>query len=292
MFQSKHLGSGGGSSFSLSFGGFSSISSLAFSLGLIGLSIDSNLDSNGSAANLFALEELNSLLLLLLTANVNETVALGLAGLPPATTNNTSRVDLNTGLGEQGAEASIIDGEAEVGDEEHRLGGLSSGVFTSGTLRTRGTGLASLLLGGCLATFSRGRTVGGSTFASSFGTLRLALFENLLLVKIDAIYARNLYLGSFLLLGLRSLISRGSSTFSSRLLGVAVGLSFGNLARDSLAATTTRPPLGFPLLLLFLVSRFGDLDDHLAAFELLLVEEFNCFLCSFSTGKGYESIAR
>ena len=101
-------------------------------------------------------------------------------------------------------------------------------------------------------------------------------------------------LGALLLLGLRGLITGGSSTFSSRLLGIAVGLSFGNLAGDSLAAATTRPPLELLLflLLVFLVSRFGNLDDHLTAFKLLLVEEFNCFLCSFSTGKGDESIAR
>ena len=174
MFQCKHLG--GGSS------GGSGFSSISFSLGLIfsGLSINCDLDSNSSAADFLAFDELDSFLLLLLATDINEAVALGLAGLTPAAANNTSGVNVNTSLSEQGTETSIIDREAEVGHEEDGLGGLSSGILTSRALGARCTGLASLLLGGGISTFSRSSTLcsrSGITRSGSLRTLSLTLFR-------------------------------------------------------------------------------------------------------------------
>jgi len=51
--------------------------------------IDGDLDSNGSATNFFALQNLDSILLLLFVANVNEAVTLAPSGLTPPPADNT-----------------------------------------------------------------------------------------------------------------------------------------------------------------------------------------------------------
>ena len=174
MFQCKHLGGRSRS-------GFGSISiGLGLSLSFCGLSIDSNLDSDGPAADLLAFKELDGFLLLLLATDIDEAVALGLAGLAPAATNNTGGVNVNTSLSEQGTETSIIDREAEVGYEEDRLGWFSGGILTSRTLGTRSAGLASLLLRGGIGTFSGSGILcsRSSITGSGRGTLPLTLFKS------------------------------------------------------------------------------------------------------------------
>jgi hypothetical protein len=99
---------------------------------LLFLRVNGNFDSNLPSSNLFALEKLESLLLLVLGANVDESIALGATRLAPATTDDTSRVDVDTGRSEEFRESSVVNGEAEVGDEEHGLGGFASRSFTDG----------------------------------------------------------------------------------------------------------------------------------------------------------------
>ena len=45
------------------------------------------------------------------------------------------------------------------------------------------------------------------------------------------------------------------------------------------------------LLLVFLIRRFGNLDNYLAAIELLFVEELDSFLCGLLCGQRNETIA-
>lgn len=99
-------------------------------LDLLFLRVDGNLDSNLPSSNLFALEKFESLPLLVLGANVDESIALGATRLAPATTDDASRVDVDAGRSEKFRESSIVNGEAEVGDEEHGLGGFASRSFT------------------------------------------------------------------------------------------------------------------------------------------------------------------
>jgi hypothetical protein len=98
--------------------------------GLFFLRVDGNLDSNLPSSNLFALEKFESLPLLILGANVDESISLGATRLAPATTNDTSRVDVDTSRSEEFRESSIVNGEAEVSDEEHSLGRFASRSFT------------------------------------------------------------------------------------------------------------------------------------------------------------------
>jgi hypothetical protein len=105
-------------------------------IGLIGLRVDSNLDGNGATVDVLVVESVNCLLLLGLATDVNKAVALAFARIAPATTNDARRADGNASLFEEGLEASVVNVEAEVGNEEHRLGRLARGFFTC---RTTGT---------------------------------------------------------------------------------------------------------------------------------------------------------
>lgn len=104
--------------------------------------IDSDFDGNGAAADLFALQRRNGLLLLCLATNVHKTVALAPSGLAPAPLNDASGNDIDACISEEGSKGRVIDGETEVGDEEHGFGGLANGVFTSRPSRARCPGLA------------------------------------------------------------------------------------------------------------------------------------------------------
>lgn len=99
------------------------------------------------------------------------------------------------------------------------------------------------------------------------------------------------YSGLFLLLGLGHIVcGRGGILH----LGLAIGLSFGHLARNGLATAPARFPLGLFLLLFFvlLVGRLGNLDDHIATVELLFVKELDSLLSGFYGGHGDKTVAR
>lgn len=152
------LGGGGGSgrssfvgSGSRGGGGSTLLSILMLLLG----GVDSDLDGNRTTGNLLAFKSGDGLLLVLLRANVDEAVALAPPGLAPAATDDASRDDLETSLSEEGGEASIVNAEAKVGNEEHVLGGLSGGgltLSTRGPGSTRLAGARGLLLGLALST--------------------------------------------------------------------------------------------------------------------------------------------
>lgn len=100
------------------------------------------------------------------------------------------------------------------------------------------------------------------------------------------------YVGLLLLLGLGHLVTGGRGTLDG-LGSLAVGFRVSELAGYGL--TTTPAWLAFepPLLSSFLlICRLSDLDDQLAAIELLLVEELNSLLYGFRTVQGYKPIAR
>ena len=165
------LGGGGGSS--RGGGGVSGGSSTFSILVLVG-SVDGDLDGDGATGNLLALKSGNGLLLVLFRTNIDEAVALALPGVPPAAADDASRDHLEASLGEEGGEASVVNAEAKVGDEEHVLGRLSNRGLT---LSTRGPGSTRLanargLLRG-LGAF--GSSLGSGSLAFSGGSLLLAL---------------------------------------------------------------------------------------------------------------------
>lgn len=273
-----------------------------FLMFLLMLSIDSDLNSDGPSANILAIEGSNCFVLLLFTSNVNESVTLAPPGLSPATTNNTSGVDMNAGISEESCEAGIFNGETQVGDEEDRLGELSNGIFTSGPLGARGTrfACARFLGGSCV----RGLTVclrscGFSTLSSGICVGGIALTLRLALKEINGHEMREIcrrdptHVGLFLLLGLGSLISTGSGIIGGSL-DLAISLGFRDFTRDGLATASARSSLE-PLLLLvfiFLVCWLSDLDDHVATVKLFLTEELDRLLRSFCAGQRDESITR
>lgn len=108
--------------------------------------VDGNFDCDLPSADVFALEGFDSLLLLVLGANVNEAVALAPPGCTPASADNTSRFDLDTSVGEEGRETSVINVEPKVGDKENSLGEFASGVLASRTSGTGSLGLTSTRL--------------------------------------------------------------------------------------------------------------------------------------------------
>ena len=153
----------------LGLGSSSGLTLLALQLlfGLLG--VDGDLDGNRAAGDFLALESGDRLLLLLLGANIDEAVALRLAGLAPATANDTGAVDLDAGVSEERSKASIVDVEAKVGDEENglaRLAGrlLSRSTGGTGRLLLLGLGRGGLALGG-------GSAVSGGSVAFSLGLL-------------------------------------------------------------------------------------------------------------------------
>lgn len=99
------------------------------------VSIDGDLDGDGAATDLLALEGIDGLLLFGLVANVNKAVTLAPSGLPPPS-NDASGNDLEASISEKSGQPVVVDVEAEVCNEEHILGWLTDGILTSGT---RGT---------------------------------------------------------------------------------------------------------------------------------------------------------
>jgi len=155
-----------------------------FIMDFVVLRIDSDLDSDLSPSDFLALKELESPLLLFLGTDIDEAIAFGATRLTPSTTNDTSRDDGNSGGSEEFGEGSVIDGEAEIGHEEHGLGRFALGGFTDGTSGLVGFGLDSRGLGFLwlgLGRSSRGvcnGTVGGSSltvFSICLGLFDLAL---------------------------------------------------------------------------------------------------------------------
>lgn len=146
--------------------------------------VDGDLDGDLASSNLLALQGRDGLLLLILRANIDEAVALGAAGLTPAAADNAGRDDVDTGLGEERGQAGIVDGETEVGDEKHVLGGLAFGSLASGAdnLGLAGSLGGLLLLLAFSSSRSRSsRSVSGSSIGRSSGVsisrLLLALRE-------------------------------------------------------------------------------------------------------------------
>ena len=77
---------------------------------LVGL--DGDLDGDGTATDLFALEKLNSLRLLSLVTDIDEAVSLALARVTPTAADDASRVDSNARFCEQRGQAGVVNGEA------------------------------------------------------------------------------------------------------------------------------------------------------------------------------------
>ena len=74
----------------------------------------------------------------------------------------------------------------------------------------------------------------------------------------------------------------------------AIGLGLSDLSGDGFATTSTRPPLGPSLLLLFILlfGGFGNLDDYLTTVKLYFIEELDSFLSGLCAGKSNKSITR
>ena len=123
--------------------------------GIVVGGVHRDLDRDGSATDLLAIESSDSLLLLFLVTDVDEAVALALARLAPAASDDAGRVHGDISIRKELGEAGIVNVEPEVRYEEDALGRLSGGILTSRALGARCTGLASLLLGGGISTFSR-----------------------------------------------------------------------------------------------------------------------------------------
>lgn len=145
--------------------------------------IDGDFDCDLPSRNLLALNELDSLLLLLLVANIDESIALAPPGLAPSPSDNTGGYDLDTSGGEDFGESLVVDIESEVGDENDRLGRLAGGQFPFSTGSTLDLGCAGAFSGfssGGLGGSSGGRSGFISSKSFAFGLLlvaRLALKE-------------------------------------------------------------------------------------------------------------------
>lgn len=113
-------------------------------------SIDCDLDGDGAATDLLALESVDGLLLFILITNVNEAVTLAPSEPAPPLSNNTGRVDLEASISEEGGKAGVVDVEAEVGNEENALGGFADRILAGRAGGTRKPGLALLWLWGIL----------------------------------------------------------------------------------------------------------------------------------------------
>ena len=255
------------------------------------MSIDSYLDSDRPSLDLSALESGNSLLLLILVTNLDETVALALTRTTILPADNTSRNDVDTSFGEQLSERGVIDVETQVGNKEHRLGWLALGFIASSATGTERAPFACRLR---IASFRNflGRGSGlGFAIGNCHGDLGLPLIEWGMNVNRDESIETDR--GLFLLL-----LGFGRFTFGWRSvlwLGFAIGLGFGNLSSDGLGASPSRAPAGrFPILSLpfFLIGWLRYLDDDLAVVKLFLIKELDGFLSSFCCGEGDEPIAR
>jgi hypothetical protein len=90
---------------------------LGLLVGFLYIRVDGNLEDDFTTANFCALKRLDCLLLLLLRTNIDEAITLGAAWLTPATADDASRDDGDSGVGEERGEGGVVDSEAEVGDE-------------------------------------------------------------------------------------------------------------------------------------------------------------------------------
>lgn len=106
-----------------------------------------NLDGNLAPIHLLASKRLQSLLLLLLRTNIDESVTLATAGRTVAATDNASGNDVDVSFLEELAERGVVDVESEVGDEDNGLRRFAFGLFALGARSPRGTGLPGLLRG-------------------------------------------------------------------------------------------------------------------------------------------------
>jgi hypothetical protein len=138
--------------------------------------VDSDLDGDGSSADLLPLQCCDGLLLFCLTTNVDKAITLALPGLTPAPADDAGADDVNASFGEKGRKTGIVNAETEVGDEKHGLGWLASGILTSGASWAGGPGLfGTRLFGrrlrGRLALYGGGisSTVGGSVSVDFLG---------------------------------------------------------------------------------------------------------------------------
>lgn len=138
--------------------------------------VDGNLDGNGPTSELLAVQGGDGLLLVRLGANINEAIALALPGLTPAPAHDASVNNFDSGVSEESCKSSVINSEAEVGDEEHVLGRLASGILASRTSGAGSSGLADArgLLGG-LSAFGDGSSFGRSFSLDGRGSNSLLL---------------------------------------------------------------------------------------------------------------------
>ena len=182
---------------------------LALLCGVV-IGVHCDLDRDGSATDLLALESQDGLLLLLLAANIDEAVALALAGLTPAAAHDARGLHVNACVSEERGKTGVIDVETEVGDKKYGLGRLANGVLAGRARLARGTGLALL---GLLLRLSRGCLAIGSGGRLTIGRLALGLAlwgettlrpRNWVHLAFGCIYAQEASTyGLLLLLGLR-----------------------------------------------------------------------------------------
>lgn len=132
---------------------------------------DGDLDSDLASIDLLALERSESLLLLLLVADIDESVTLATTGLAEATTNDASRDDVDASGLEEVGQGSVVEGEREVGDEDDALGGLSVRLLAFDTGSAGRTRRALGLLGGSVGGSVGRSSIGGDSSSLAFSTL-------------------------------------------------------------------------------------------------------------------------
>jgi hypothetical protein len=222
--------------------------------------VDGDFDGNGPTTHVLALKSLNSLLLLFLPTNVDESVPLASPRVAPAPADNTSRDDADSRFSEKSGKTGVVNVETEVSDKQNSLGLFALRILASRARGTRSTRLAltrSLLESSNFGLLYSRR----SRFCDITGTSGFGFTSFLLLLG---------------LLGFAGL----SSVFGFR--SVTVSFSLRKLPGYSLAASPAGSP--FRLLLLFLlvllVSLLGKFDNYWTAIERLLVESIDGFLSS------------
>ena len=121
-----------------------------------------------------------------------------------AAADDASRDDVDTGVGEQLFKAGVVNGETEVGDEEHVLRGLASGLLAGRAWRTGCARLALARLLGSTLGARRALALGDGALS---GTLALLGLADLLAlhIRVGIRYNKSLwhstYVVLFLLLG-------------------------------------------------------------------------------------------
>lgn len=105
-------------------------------------SIDGDLDSDGTATDFLALESVDGLLLFGLVANVDKAITLAPSGVTPPLSNDAGRNDLEAGISEESSKPVVVDVEAEVGNEENRLGRLANRILAGGAMEATSSGPA------------------------------------------------------------------------------------------------------------------------------------------------------